>query len=289
MNQDEELIKKHQDLAKKRETWKRIFLYVFLSLGSVVALFPLYWMVLTSLKPIDEIFIYPPKFIPSRLAFENFVEAWNTAPFGRYFVNSIIITCLTTASHVAIACLTAYAFVALRFPGRDVIFLAFLGTMMVPSVVTLVPTFVLIKKLHWINTYRGLVIPHMVSVFGIFLLRQFFLTIPKDYEDAARIDGCGRFGILWRMYIPLAKPAIAALAIFSFYHVWNEFFWPLVITSIDEMRTLSVGLRYFIDESAVDWELVMAGATMVVGPVLLAFFLAQRQFVRGITMTGLKA
>jgi multiple sugar transport system permease protein len=289
MNQDEELLKKHQELAKKRETRKCIFLYVFLGLGSVVALFPIYWMVLTSLKPVDEIFIYPPTFIPSRLAFENFVEAWNTAPFGRYFMNSIIMTCLTTASHIAIACLTAYAFVALRFPGRDVIFLAFLGTMMVPSVVTLVPTFVLIKKLHWINTYRGLVIPHMVSVFGIFLLRQFFLTIPKDYEDAARIDGCGRFGILLRMYIPLAKPAIAALAIFSFYHVWNEFFWPLVITSIDEMRTLSVGLRYFIDESAVDWELVMAGATMVVGPVLLAFFLAQRQFVRGITMTGLKA
>jgi multiple sugar transport system permease protein len=289
MNQDEELIKKQQRLAKKRETRKCIFLYVFLGLGSVVALFPIYWMVLTALKPVDEIFIYPPTFIPSRLAFENFVEAWKTAPFGRYFMNSIIMTCLTTASHVAIACLAAYAFVALRFPGRDFIFLAFLGTMMVPSVVTLVPTFVLIKKLHWINTYRGLVIPHMVSVFGIFLLRQFFLTIPKDYEDAARIDGCGRFGILWRMYIPLAKPAIAALAIFSFYHVWNEFFWPLVITSIDEMRTLSVGLRYFIDESAVDWELVMAGSTMVVGPVLLAFFVAQRQFVRGITMTGLKA
>jgi multiple sugar transport system permease protein len=289
MSRDEELIKKQQRLAKKRETRKCIFLYVFLGLGSVVALFPIYWMVLTALKPVDEIFIYPPTFIPSRLAFENFVEAWNTAPFGRYFMNSIIMTCLTTASHVAIACLTAYAFVVLRFPGRDAVFLGFLGTMMVPSVVTLVPTFVLIKKLHWINTYRGLVIPHMVSVFGIFLLRQFFLTIPKDYEDAARIDGCGRFGILWRMYIPLAKPAIAALAIFSFYHVWNEFFWPLVITSIDTMRTLSVGLRYFIDESAVDWELVMAGATMVVGPVLLAFFLAQRQFVRGITMTGLKA
>jgi multiple sugar transport system permease protein len=290
MNREEELIKKYQGLNRKRENRRRIFLYVFLGLGSAVALFPIYWMVLTSLKPTDEIFIYPPTFIPSRLAFENFVEAWNTAPFGRYFINSIIVTGLTTASHVAIACLTAYAFVALRFPGRDVIFLAFLGTMMIPSVVTLVPTFVLIKKLNWINTYRGLVIPHMVSVFGIFLLRQFFLTIPKDYEDAARIDGCGRFGILWRMYIPLAKPAIAALAIFSFYHVWNEFFWPLVITSINEMRTLSVGLRYFIDtEGGSDWELVMAGATMVVGPVLLAFFVAQRQFVRGITMTGLKA
>jgi multiple sugar transport system permease protein len=216
MNQDEELIKKHQELARKRENRKCIFLYVFLGLGSAIALFPIYWMVLTALKPIDEIFIYPPTFLPSRLAFENFVEAWNSAPFGRYFINSIIITGLTTASHIAIACLTAYAFVVLRFPGRDVIFLAFLGTMMVPSVVTLVPTFVLIKKLNWINTYRGLVIPHMVSVFGIFLLRQFFLSIPKDYEDAARIDGCGRFGILWRMYIPLAKPAIAALAIFPF-------------------------------------------------------------------------
>jgi ABC-type glycerol-3-phosphate transport system permease component len=277
--------------AVNRNRIKRLnlFLYLFLGVSTVVALFPIYWMVLTALKPVDEIFVYPPTFFPSRLAFENFVEAWNTAPFGRYFINTIIITGLTVASHIALACLTAYAFVTIRFPGRNLLFLVFLGTMMVPSVVTLVPTFVLIKKLNWINTFRGLVIPHMVSVFGIFLLRQFFLTVPKDYEDAARIDGCGRFGILWQMYIPLAKPAIAALAIFSFYHVWNEFFWPLVITSTNDMRTLSVGLRFFIDtEGGSDWELVMAGSTFVVAPVLLAFFLLQRQFVRGITMTGLK-
>jgi ABC-type glycerol-3-phosphate transport system permease component len=289
MDLGKKFMKTGQGLTRKRQNRRRIFLYVFLVLGSAVALFPIYWMVLTSLKPANEIFIYPPTFFPSRLAFENYVEAWNTAPFGRYFINSIVVTGLTTVSHIAIACLSAYAFVCMRFPGRDVLFMAFLGTMMIPSVVTLVPTFVLIKKLNWINTYRGLIIPHMVSVFGIFLLRQFFLTVPKDYEDAARIDGCGRLGILWRMYIPLAKPAIAALAIFSFYHVWNEFFWPLVITSIDEMRTLPIGLRYFIDtEGGSDWELVMAGGTMVVGPVLLAFFLLQRQFVRGITMTGLK-
>ena len=266
-----------------------LFLHIFLAVATFVALFPIYWMVLTALKPADEIFIYPPTFLPSRFAWENFVEAWNTAPFGRYFINTIIVTGLTVASHIMLSCLTAYAFVSIRFPGRDMLFLLFLGTMMIPSVVTLVPTFVLIKKLNWIDTYRGLIIPHAVSVFGIFLLRQFFLTIPKDYEDAARIDGCGRFGILWQMYIPLAKPAIAALTIFSFYHVWNEFFWPLVITSTNEMRTLSVGLRFFIDtEGGSDWELVMAGATFVVAPVLFAFFLLQRQFVRGITMTGLK-
>ena len=275
-------------INRKHHIRMQIGLYVFLGVSAVVALFPIYWMVLTAFKPVHEIFVYPPTFLPSRFTFDNFVEAWNTAPFGRYFINTIIMTSFTVASHVAIACLTAYAFVSIRFPGRDAIFLVFLGTMMIPSVVTLVPTFVMIKKLNWINTYRGLIIPHAVSVFGIFLIRQFFLTVPKDYEDAARIDGCGRFGILWQMYIPLAKPAIAALSIFSFYHVWNEFFWPLVITSTNEMRTLSVGLRYFIDESAVDWELVMSGSTMVVAPVLFAFFLLQRQFVRGITMTGLK-
>lgn len=273
---------------RKRVNWLHIFLYGFLVLAAVVALFPIYWMVLTAFKPVDEIFIYPPTFLPSRLAFENFLEAWDTAPFGRYFINTIIMTGFTVGFHVVLACLTAYAFVCIQFPGREALFLVFLGTMMVPSVVTLVPTFVLIKKLHWVDTYWGLIIPHAVSVFGIFLIRQFFLTVPKDYEDAARIDGCGRFGILLQMYIPLAKPAIAALCIFSFYHVWNEFFWPLVITSTNNMRTLSVGLRYFIDESAVDWELVMAGSTMVVAPVLLAFFILQRQFVRGITMTGLK-
>jgi ABC-type glycerol-3-phosphate transport system permease component len=286
MNREETFTKESYQSKKRR---LHLFLYLFLILSSIVALFPIYWMVLTALKESSEIYIYPPTFIPKRLAFENFVEAWNTAPFGRYFLNSIIMTGFTTASHVAIACLSAYAFVSLKFPGRNILFMAFLGTMMVPSVVTLVPTFVLIKNLKWINTYQGLIIPHMVSVFGIFLLRQFFLSIPKDYEDAARIDGCGRFGILWRMYIPLAKPAISALTIFSFYHVWNEFFWPLVITSVDEMRTLSVGLRYFIDaEGGSNWGPLMAGATMVVAPVLTAFFLLQRQFVRGITMTGLK-
>ena len=286
MNREETFTKESYQSKKRR---LHLFLYLFLILSYIVALFPIYWMVLTALKESSEIYIYPPTLIPKRLAFENFVEAWNTAPFGRYFLNSIIMTGFTTASHVAIACLSAYAFVSLKFPGRNILFMAFLGTMMVPSVVTLVPTFVLIKNLKWINTYQGLIIPHMVSVFGIFLLRQFFLSIPKDYEDAARIDGCGRFGILWRMYIPLAKPAISALTIFSFYHAWNEFFWPLVITSVDEMRTLSVGLRYFIDaEGGSNWGPLMAGATMVVAPVLTAFFLLQRQFVRGITMTGLK-
>jgi ABC-type glycerol-3-phosphate transport system permease component len=278
----------NKPIIRKNRLPIQIFLYAFLGVSTVVALFPIYWMVVTAFKPPDEVFVYPPTFLPSRFTLENFLEAWDIAPFGRYFVNTIIMTGFTVACHVAIACLTAYAFVTIRFPGREALFMAFLGTMMIPSVVTLVPTFVLIKKLNWIDTYRGLIIPHAVSVFGIFLIRQFFLTVPKDYEDAARMDGCGRFGILLQMYIPLAKPAIAALTIFSFYHVWNEFFWPLVITSTNEMRTLSVGLRYFIDESAVDWGLVMAGATMVVAPVLLAYFLLQRQFVRGITMTGLK-
>jgi len=267
----------------------RALVYAFLILAAVISLFPLYWMLLTSLKPAEEIFVFPPTFWPSRFAWENYIAAWNSSPFGRYYLNSIIVTFFTTGAHVAFACLTAYAFVCIRFPGREVVFMAFLGTMMIPHVVNLIPSFVLLKKLNWINTYRGLIVPHVISVFGIFLLRQFFMGVPKDYEDAAKIDGCGRLGILWRMYVPLAKPGISALTIFSFYHVWNDFFWPLIITSTDDMRTLQIGLRYYIDaEGGSGWELVMAAGTMVVAPVLLAFFLLQRQFVRGITMTGLK-
>jgi ABC-type glycerol-3-phosphate transport system permease component len=263
--------------------------YAFLILAAVISLFPLYWMLLTSLKPAEDVFVFPPTFWPSRFAWENYVAAWNSSPFGRYYLNSIIVTFFTTGAHVLFACVTAYAFVCIRFPGREIVFMAFLGTMMIPHVVNLIPSFVLLKKLNWINTYQGLIVPHVISVFGIFLLRQFFMGVPKDYEDAAKIDGCGRLGILWRMYIPLAKPAISALTIFSFYHVWNDFFWPLIITSTDDMRTLQIGLRYYIDaEGGSGWELVMAAGTMVVAPVLLAFFLLQRQFVRGITMTGLK-
>jgi len=285
MDSMEEKGRQHQ--RKKKAV--RIFLYLFLIAATVVSLFPLYWMLLTSLTPMDEIFIYPPKFWPSRIAWENYATAWNSTAMGRYYINSIIVTFFTTGAHVLFACITAYAFVCIRFPGRDAIFLIFLGTMMIPHVVNLIPSFVLLKWLGWINTFQGLIIPHAISVFGIFLLRQFFMGIPKDYEDAAKIDGCGRLGILWRMYIPLAKPAISALTIFSFYHVWNEFFWPLVITSTDDMRTLQIGLRYYLDaEGGSGWELVMAAGTMVVAPVLLAFFLLQRQFVRGITMTGLK-
>ena len=281
----EEKGRQHQ---RKKKT-VRIFLYLFLVVAAIISLFPLYWMLLTSLTPMDEIFIFPPKFWPSRIAWENYATAWNSTAMGRYYLNSIVVTFFTTGAHVVFACITAYAFVCIRFPGREAVFMIFLGTMMIPSVVNLIPSFILLKWLGWINTFEGLIVPHMVSVFGIFLLRQFFMGIPKDYEDAAKIDGCGRLGILWRMYIPLAKPAIAALTIFSFYHVWNEFFWPLVITSTDDMRTLQIGLRYYLDaEGGSGWELVMAAGTMVVAPVLLAFFLLQRQFVRGITMTGLK-
>lgn len=285
MDSMEEKGRRHQ--IKKRAV--RIFVYFLLTIAAIISLFPLYWMLLTSLTPTDEIFIFPPKFWPSRIAWENYATAWNSTDMGRYYINSIIVTFFTTGAHVVFACITAYAFVCIRFPGRETIFMIFLGTMMIPHVVNLIPSFILLKWLGWINTYQGLIIPHAISVFGIFLLRQFFMGIPKDYEDAAKIDGCGRLGILWRMYIPLAKPAISALTIFSFYHVWNDFFWPLVITSTEDMRTLQIGLRYYLDaEGGSGWELVMAAGTMVVAPVLLAFFILQKQFVRGITMTGLK-
>lgn len=274
-----------------RSQQERLFnstVFALLCLGALVFLFPFFWMFSTSLKEASDVLAYPPNLVPAEPRFQNFLDIWDKAPFGRYFFNSTVVTTAIMLGEVATSVLAAYAFSKIEFPGRDKIFLVILGTLIIPNIVTLVPAFVIVHRLKWIDTYMGLIVPEMATAYGIFLLRQFFLTIPKELDDAAEIDGLSKWGTLIRIYIPLSTAAIVALAIISFINNWNNFFWPLVVTNSDTMRTLPVGLRFFMEgEGAGEWQYLMAAATIVSIPPLVVFLTLQRFFVRGISMTGI--
>jgi len=248
---------------------------------------PFLWMLTTSLKPVRLTYT-PPYLIPTHFEWHNYTKAWHAAPFARFYFNSLIMTLVITTGNLLLGAMAAYAFARLRFPGRNVIFLIFLGTMMVPFHVTLIPSYLIVNYLGWIDTYQALTVPRLVSAFGIFLLRQYFMTIPLELDEAALIDGCSRWGVLWRIILPLSKPAISALLIFSFLFAWNDFLWPLVVTNDPAMRTIQLGLAMFQGKYGTQWTLLMAGAVTATLPGILVFFLGQRQFIEGIALTGLK-
>ena len=269
---------------------------------SVVMIFPLLWMVSSSVKPDIELFRFPPTLIPSQWRFQNYAEAWEAARFSRYFGNSVVVSVSGTLLTLAVCSLAAYAFSKLKFPGREAIFWLVLGSQMIPGIITLIPSFLVVKSIPlaggndllggggygWLNSYAGLIIPGAGGAFGVFLLRQFFLTVPDDLLDAARIDGCSDLGIFAQIVLPLARPALAALSIFTFQGYWNDFIWPLVITTQDQFRTIQLGLVVFRQRFTTDWGPLMAGVTIATAPMLLVFLLAQRYFVRGIALTGMK-
>lgn len=253
-----------------------------------VTVAPFLWMALTSLKDLPDILTYPPRWIPERLTFDNFVNAFDAAPFGRYYLNSIMVATAVTAGQIVTCSLAAYAFARLQFRGRDFLFYIFLGTMMIPGQVTMIPSFMVLHWLGWVDTYYALIVPGLASAFGTFLLRQFFLTIPRDLEDAASLDGCSKFGILWRIILPLSRPALATLAIFTFMGVFNDFLWALIVVSSDEMKTVQLGLAIFRDRYQTDWGQLMAASVAATLPILIVFFAAQKYFIRGITLSGMK-
>ncbi len=266
----------------------RVLLYVVMYGLALLTIAPFAWMVLTSFKPIPEIFTYPPTWWPDEFTFANYRNAFGAAPFGRYYFNSLFVSIAVTAGQLVTCSLAAYAFARMEFWGRDVLFYIFLGTMMVPFHVTMIPSFMILNWLGWIDTYAALIVPGLASAFGTFLLRQFFLTIPKELEEAAFIDGCSRFGALWRIIVPLSKPALATLAIFTFMAVFNDFIWALVVIDSDEMYTVQLGLAIFRDRYGTEWGSLMAGSVVATLPILLVFFFAQKYFIRGITLSGLK-
>jgi ABC-type glycerol-3-phosphate transport system permease component len=256
---------------------------------AVLFLVPFLWMISSSLKPNYQIFEVPPRWIPDPPRWENYVEALTTLPFNTYILNTAIISSLTIVGHLLSCTIIAYAFARLRAPGRDFLFVVVLATMMLPYPVTMVPLYVLFKQLGWINTFLPLVAPAFLgSAFYIFLLRQFFLTIPADFEDAARIDGANTLQILWMVILPLALPALATVAIFTFQSSWNDFLAPLIYLQKPELYTVTLGLQFFRSTYTTNWAYLMAATLVTSLPMILIFFVAQRYFVEGITLSGVK-
>ncbi|WP_338113280.1 carbohydrate ABC transporter permease [Paenibacillus artemisiicola] len=264
---------------------------VYLALVGTVLLtvLPLFWMISTSLKSASEVFAYPPKLLPSGLQWDNYSNAWDMAPWGRYFLNTALYTVCTVLGVLATSVMSGYAFAKLDFKGRDSMFMAYVGTMMIPAQVTIIPVFVILSKLHWVDTYAGLIVPGLTGAFGCFLLRQFIATIPSEIIESGLIDGAGHLKILRAIVAPLLYPALATLGIFTFMGTWNNFFWPLVVTNSEDLRTVQIGLSSFQTQyGTADWGAMMAAATLVSAPVLIVFFFAQKYFIEGITMTGIK-
>jgi ABC-type glycerol-3-phosphate transport system permease component len=270
----------------------RILGYAILVIVAGMMVVPFMWMVTTSLKAPGTEFSYPPQILPTELDFSNYQRLFANLPFGRYFVNTLVITIATVIGQLLICSLAAYGFARLNFMGRDTIFVLYLTTMMIPFQITLIPLYLIITQLGWVNTYQGLIVPGISSAFGIFLLRQSFLNIPRDYQDAARIDGASEWTIFTRIFLPLNGPTLATLGVFAFMGTWTDLLWPLLIARSEEMRTLELGLAYFNARPNAflqpNWPLLMAGSVVVMLPVLIVYILAQRYFIRGIALSGVK-
>lgn len=272
-------------------TVRTILRYVLLIAVGALMVGPFLWMVITSMMSQEEIFRYPPQVVPSRLSLRNYLAIMDVLPLGTMFLNSFTIAVSATIGQICSCALAAYAFARMKFRGKTVLYFALLATMMVPAQVTMIPVFLIMKTLGWIDTLYALIVPAFFGgAFGTFLLRQFFSTLPGDLEDAARIDGCGRFRILWSIVLPLSRPALATLALFTFMTYWNDLLGPVIYLSSMNRATLTIGLANL--QSGVmttRYDLLMAGSVLSVLPILVLFILGQRWFVRGIAMTGMKA
>ena len=275
-------------MKQERGTIKKSVIYILLVFGAVTMVVPFLWMLSTSLKEPGAVFAFPPQWIPRPCIWKNYLQVWSVIPFARFYINSILVAICVTLGQVLTSSMAAYAFARLRFPGRDKLFFGYLATLMIPGSVIMIPVFVLVKLMNWIDTYRVLIIPAMFTAYGTFLLRQFFMTLPRDLEDAAKMDGCSLFGIYWRIILPLSLPALGALSIFTFMGNWASFMWPLLVINETQMFTLPVGLAYFQSQYTTNWTLLMAGSVMAMLPVIIIFVFNQRFFIEGIKLTGLK-
>lgn len=263
--------------------------YVALVLLSLVVIFPILNLLMASLKDSGELFTYPPRLLPRQPHWENYLTAWQSAPLGRFLLNSLMQSLLISLGQVATSVLAGYAFARMRFPGRNLLFGVVVATLVIPSEVTVIPNFFTIFRLGLLDTLAGLVVPFLATGFGIFLMRQFFLTIPQELLDAAQLDGAGHFRFLLAVALPLARPVAGALAVFAFLGAWNQYLWPLLITRSSELYTAQIGVAIFQNkEASTDWNVVAAAAMTVLGPTLLAFFFAQKQFLKGVSAGGLR-
>lgn len=267
---------------------KPCILHFILICGAVIMIFPFIWGISTSLKDMREVLSNPFNILPKRLTFVNYRNVVHSIPIGRFFINSVIVSVSITVSQLITCALSAYAFARLRFPFRNALFYVLLGTMMIPQQVIMVPVYIILNFFRLIDTYAAMIVPFISGAFGTFLLRQFFMTVPKELEEAAFLDGCGHLRFLLKIMLPLSRPVLATLAIFTFMWSWNNYLWPLIVTNRIEIRTLQYGLAMFKEEGGINWGQLMAGTTIATMPIIIMFFIAQKQFIEGITLTGLK-
>lgn len=268
---------------------KNLLVYALLVGGALVVAFPFFYAISTSLKASYDIFKIPMEWIPREIHWENYVVPFQTRPLGRNFLNSVLVSTAVTVLNVITCTMAGYSFAKFRYYGRDMMFLGVLATLMVPIQVILVPLFVLVKALGWLDSYAGLIIPAGTSAFGVFLMRQYFQTVPLEIMEAARIDGCGELRIFAQVVMPLVRPALSALVIFIFMNNWNSFLWPLLVVSRDEMMTLPLGIAAFESTYSTNFGQLMAVSLISTLPVLIAFLLLQRQFIQGMALSGLKS
>lgn len=253
-----------------------------------VTLLPFYWMFSSSLRTMENMFSLPIQWIPDPLNWRSYVLAWQAQDFARYFLNSAFVAIAITLSNLLLCSLAGYSLTKFHYRGRGVMFILILSTMMLPLEVTMVPLFLIIKRLDWANSYQGLIVPFLVDGFGVFLMRQYMLSIPKDLIDSARIDGASELRIFWMIVLPLCKPALVALAVFTFREAWDMYIWPLIIITKDSLRTLPLGISLFMSSYGTSWDQLMAIAVLGTLPMILLFFFLQRAFIQGIAATGLK-
>jgi len=270
---------------KRRAT---IVIFGVLAAVACVTLLPFYWMFSSSLRTMDNMFAIPIQWIPHPLNWMSYANAWQAQDFARYFFNSAVVAVAITLGNLLLCSLAGYSLTKFHYRGRGLLFLLILSTMMLPLEITMVPLFLIIKQLDWANSYQGLIVPFLVDGFGVFLMRQYMLSIPKDLIDSARIDGASELRIFWMIIMPLCKPALVALAVFTFREAWDMYIWPLIIITKDSQRTLPLGISLFMSSYGTSWDQLMAIAVLGTLPMILLFFFLQRAFIQGIAATGLK-
>lgn len=274
---------------RTQSRWNTFWMYVLLGAIAFVMLFPLLWLISTAFKsPTENIFQFPPQLLPSQPTFQNFVTVWENNPFGQYLLNSTIVAVLTVSLNVLFCSLAAYPLARLEFQGRDLIFTAVVSTIMIPFQIVMIPLYILAVQLGLRNTYLGVIFPDIASAFGIFLLRQAFQGVPKELEEAARMDGCSELGLWWNVMLPAVRPALVTLAIFVFIGSWSDFLWPLIVLDRPEYYTLPLGVASLAGTFSLDWRLIAAGSVISIAPVLLFFLLMQRYIVPTDAGSGVK-
>ena len=277
-------------ITQRRPSLQRgnILAFCALAIIACITLLPYYWMVSSSLKTMANMFSVPIQWIPNPINWMSYVLAWQAQNFTLYFFNSCVVAVAITLGNLLLSSLAGYSLTKFRYRGRGLTFLLILSTMMLPLEVTMVPLFLIVKQLDWLNSYPGLIVPFLVDGFGVFLMRQYMLSIPSELIDAARIDGASEFRIFWMIVMPLCKPALVALAVFTFREAWDMYIWPLIIITKDSLRTLPLGISLFMSSYGTSWDQLMAVAVLGTLPMILLFFFLQRAFIQGIAATGLK-